>query len=486
MIRNRSQRLWRVPAALLAMALVATSCGDDDDDAGAADTTAAAGTTAAPAADATTAAPASGGEGTIRWFVGLGTGAQPEQLDAQNAVVAAFNESHDDITLEVEIVDNEIAFDTLATEIAGGNAPDIIGPIGIRGSNSFAGQFLDLEPLVESTGFDLSAYDQAQVEFWREETGELTALPFGVFPGVMYFNKALFDEAGLEYPPQEYGQPYADGEPWDMVKVAELAALLTVDGNGNDATNPAFDPNNIVQWGFHHQFGDDARQIAAFFGPGNFVADDGSAQIPPNWLASWQWYHDLIHKTHGAPNQAQIDSDTLGQGNAFNTGNVAMSSSHLWYTCCVRDEDDKGKEFWDLAVVPEYEGQATAKLHADTFRILSSTDNPDAAFEVLTYLLDEAAPELLETYGGMPARSELRDPFFASLDELFPQGVNWQAAIDGLDKPDIPSHEANMPNFDEAEARIDEFEDLITTDPNLDLNVATEELRTDLEAIFKA
>ena len=69
-----------------------------------------------------------------------------------------FNESHDgEIQLEVEIVDNEIAFDNLSTQIAGGNAPDIIGPIGIRGSNAFAGQFLDLEPLVASTGFDLIA-----------------------------------------------------------------------------------------------------------------------------------------------------------------------------------------------------------------------------------------------------------------------------------------------------------------------------------------
>ena len=60
----------------------------------------------------------------------------------------------------LEIVDNEVAYETLATQIAAGDAPDIIGPIGIRGSNSFAGQFLDLEPLVESTGFDLSGYDR--------------------------------------------------------------------------------------------------------------------------------------------------------------------------------------------------------------------------------------------------------------------------------------------------------------------------------------
>ena len=54
----------------------------------------------------------------IRWFVGLGTGQQPEQLEAQEAVVAAFNENHDDIELVLEVVNNDVASDTLSTEIA--------------------------------------------------------------------------------------------------------------------------------------------------------------------------------------------------------------------------------------------------------------------------------------------------------------------------------------------------------------------------------
>jgi multiple sugar transport system substrate-binding protein len=512
-VPTRPTRFRRLAAGAIAVALVAAACGgdDDDDDASGATTaegttaegTTAGGTTAETPAEGTTegtAAPttqppvetvfgggeASGDEAVVRWYVGLGTGAQPEQLAAQRDVVEDFNESHEgEIQLEVEIVDNEIAFDNLSTQIAGGNAPDIIGPIGIRGSNAFAGQFLDLEPLVASTGLDLSQFDQEQVEFWREETGELTALPFGVFPAVMYYNKELFDEADLEYPPTAYGEPYADGEPWDMDKVAELAQILTVDANGNDATSPDFDPENVVQWGFHHQFNDDARAMGTFFGSGSFVADDGTtAQIPENWLASWQWYVDLI-ASGAAPNQSQIDSDTLAQGNAFSTGNVAMSFTHLWYTCCVRDEDGNGLDFWDMAVVPEYQGEATSKLHADTFRVLESTENPEAAFEVLTYLLDEAAPVLLDTYGGLPARADLREPFFAQQDELFPQGVTWDAALAGLDRPDVPSHEANMPNFDEAEAAIDSFESRLASEPNLDVAAAAEELRAQLDAIFK-
>jgi multiple sugar transport system substrate-binding protein len=429
------------------------------------------------------ARPQSGEPVTVRWFVGLGTGAEVEQLDAQNQLVEEFNASQDGIELQIEIVDNEVAYETLATQIAAGDAPDVVGPVGVRGSNYFAGNFLDLEPLMESSGFDLSAYDEAQVEFWREDDGALTGVPFGVFPSMIYYNAELFDEAGLDYPPAAYGEPYADGDPWDMDKVAELAMLLTVDANGNDATSPDFDRENVVQWGFHHQFNDDARAIGTFFGPGSFVAEDGSTQIPENWLASWQWYVDLI-AAGAAPNQTEIDSDTLAQGNAFNTGNVGMAFTHLWYTGIVRDEEGNGREFFDIAPVPEYDGVATAKLHADTFRILDSSENPEAAFEVLAYLLDTGAPVLLDTYGGMPARQDLRDPFFAQLDEVFPQGVNWQVAEEALERPDVPNHESNMPNFDEAEAVIDAWEDRLTTEPGLDVAAAAEELRVSLDAVF--
>src|SRR3990172_2263328 len=95
--------------------------------------------------------PASTEPVTVRWFVGLGTGQQPEQLEAQEAVVAAFNETHGDIELVLEVVNNDVSSDTLSTEIAVGNAPDIVGPVGVEGSNLFTGLFLDLQPLIDST-----------------------------------------------------------------------------------------------------------------------------------------------------------------------------------------------------------------------------------------------------------------------------------------------------------------------------------------------
>jgi ABC-type glycerol-3-phosphate transport system substrate-binding protein len=54
-------------------------------------------------------------------------GGCPEQIDAQNAAVEQFNATHDDIELVIEIVQNDVAYDTLATQISSGNGPDIVG-----------------------------------------------------------------------------------------------------------------------------------------------------------------------------------------------------------------------------------------------------------------------------------------------------------------------------------------------------------------------
>ena len=73
----------------------------------------------------------------------------------------------------------------------------------------------------------------------------------------------------------------ADGEEveWTMDTLRELALELTVDADGNDATMEEFDPNNTVQWGYGVQF-PELRGVATFFGPGNFVDDEGNAVDP--------------------------------------------------------------------------------------------------------------------------------------------------------------------------------------------------------------
>ncbi len=430
------------------------------------------------------ARPQSGEPVTVRWFVGLGTGAEVEQLQAQEDLVAEFNDSQDAIDLQIEVVDNEVAYETLATQIAAGDAPDIIGPVGVRGSNYFAGNFIDLEPLMEASGFDLSAYDEAQVEFWREDDGALTGVPFGVFPSMIYYNAELFDEAGLDYPPAAYGEPYADGDPWDMDKVAELAMLLTVDANGNDATSPDFDLENVVQWGFHHQFNDDARAIGTFFGPGTFVAEDGSAQIPENWLASWQWYVDLIDRRRCAQPVA-VRLRHVGGGATPSTRATWRWPSPTCGTrasCATRRATDESSSTsprcrsttaWRRpSCMPTRSASSTrVRIRRPRSRCspTCSTQEPRCCSTPTV----ACPPVRIFAIRSSPSstRSSRRESTGRSLKR------HWSGRT-------CPNHESNMPNFDEAEAVIDEWEDRLVTEPGLDVAAAAEELRASLDPVF--
>ncbi len=88
----------------------------------------------------------------IHWFCCLGAGDSPEQVPTEEAIVEEFNASHDNIELVLEIVDYDSAFDVMSTEIAGGNAPDIVGPVGVSGAEAFHGQWLDLTDVIASSG----------------------------------------------------------------------------------------------------------------------------------------------------------------------------------------------------------------------------------------------------------------------------------------------------------------------------------------------
>src|SRR5919109_629371 len=197
-----------------------------------------------------------GGKVCIRWFVGLGTGTDAPQIATQEEVVADFNASQDEIQLILEIVPYNSARDVLSTQIASGAGPDIVGPVGWGGSNDFFGQWLDLTPYIENSGFDPSIFDPALVQFYQTEEGQV-GLPFLVFPAAIYYVPSMFDEAGLEYPPAAYGDKYTlDGAEvdWNWETLTEVAKRLTVDVNGANSTESGFDPTQLVQVGFANQW----------------------------------------------------------------------------------------------------------------------------------------------------------------------------------------------------------------------------------------
>jgi multiple sugar transport system substrate-binding protein len=419
----------------------------------------------------------------IRWYIGLGTGTDPDQLTAEQEVVDAFNASHPNIKLVTEVVTYESAFDTLATELASGNPPDIVGPMGVDGAESFHGQWLDLTSLIEANSYDLTQYDEGAVNFYNTGGEGQLGIPFGIYPSVMYYYKPLFDEAGLNYPPHKYGEKYVwqDGTEaeWNYETVRELGMKLTVDANGKDATDPAFDAANIIQYGYVPKY-QDARAMGSYFGAGSLVAEDGkTAQVPPEWAAAWKWIYDGEFTDHFIPPLSVIDSTDFGAGDPFGSGRVAMALTHTWYYSEITLEN------WDMAAVPSYNGKTTANFNADTFRIMKTTKHPQEAFEVLTYLLGDASLKLLDTYGAMPARISDQANYLSTVAAQYPWNPDFQVAVDGVSYADNPSFEAYIPNYLEARDRVvNDFTSMLQTTPGLNMDDEITKLVADLQTIY--
>ena len=227
------------------------------------------------------------GDVLIRWYCCLGTGDAPEQVEVELKVTEDFNASHEGIHLQFEGFIYQGARDALSTQLASGNGPDIVGPVGIGGAEAFHGQWLDLQPHIDKAGFDMSQFPESTVDLYNAGGEGQLGIPYAVYPSVLFYKADMFKEAGLAEPPHEWNSEYTmpDGSkrPWDYDTVREIAKILTVDENGADATEAGFDPEKIVQWGFEPQR-DDLRQTGAYFGAGCFMAADGKTARDPGRL----------------------------------------------------------------------------------------------------------------------------------------------------------------------------------------------------------
>jgi len=465
-------------------------------------------TTEAPVADATATAAATAtltpypvaecaaGKTCVRWFVGLGTGTDPAQITTQEEVVKDFNASQDKIQLILEVVPFAAAKDALSTEIAADNGPDIVGPVGWGGSNAYSGQWMALGDLIKKNNFDTTIFDPALIKFYQVE-GEQVGLPFAVFPGAIYFVPAMFDESGVAYPPQKYGDKYKmpDGTmvDWNWDTVTKVAQLLTIDKNGKNATEEGFDKTQIVQIGYNAQW-QSPLSVATFYAGAEKIysgekTGEYKSAIPASWKAAWKWYYDGMWGAKPfIATGALAGSPEFGAGNVFNSGKAAMGLTQTWYTCCLGDFAKAGNQF-QLGIQPMgSDGKVHGRIDADTFRMWKGSKNPDAAFTVLAYLITTGGDKLLPAYGAMPAIASKTDAFFAkkSADYPFVTKESWNVFVQGLAYPDTPSSEQFQPNWNEATARQQTFMDLMnnTAPDKFDFDAEFQKMVDDVNVIY--
>jgi multiple sugar transport system substrate-binding protein len=425
----------------------------------------------------------------LRWYCCLGTGEDPTQQPTEKSVSDAFATSFPGSSLKFEVVTYDSARDTLATQIRGDNSPDIVGPVGIGGFAAFQGEWLDLAPYIAKSHYDLTQFPQVNVDFYKSPAEGEIGIPFDAYPSMVWYKKDMFTEAGLAEPPHTYGTPYTmpDGTTaeWNYDTLKTIALKLTVDKNGKAADEAGFDPNNIVQYGFEPQR-DDLRGLGAYWGAGNLTGPDGkTVVIPDAWKAAWKFFYDGMWTSHFIMNgKVYASQEFNGGGYAFFSGRVAMSENFLWTTYGVADAGTD----WDLAAIPAYNGKVTSPLNADSFGILKTTKNPDAAFAGLTYLTGDASDQLLQAYGGMPTRVDKQDAFFTTLGQSagFPAKVDWQVVKDSVQYADNPNFEAPMPKYNETLDILSKYLSKWTTTPGLNMDSEFDALQKEIQATWNS
>jgi len=152
-------------------------------------------------------------------------------------LIQKFMEKHPTIEITAESAPYNQFFQKLDTQISANNAPDVWLSDGV-----FVAKFAERGAVRDISDWvkrDLKQEDYYALEFNKDANGKYWGVPQGIQIAVLYYNKDKFDKAGLKYPDENWT--------WDDVKKA--AEVLTLDSNGRNSKDPAFDAKSISQFG---------------------------------------------------------------------------------------------------------------------------------------------------------------------------------------------------------------------------------------------
>ena len=330
----------------------------------------------APGADGDTEGATDGAMDGEQIVLRVGTGDSGEGLAPHQEIIRRFEEANPDITVQLEPVSGSDYYARLLTQIAAGDAPDIMN-IGDDAVPQFvdAEAFLPLDDFIAGEdGLDTSIYLPGLLEPGQWE-GQQWFLPKDYSPMAVYYNKAIFDEYGVPYP--EAG--------WTWDDLVDVATQLTVDTDG-DGTTDIWGLQLPGPWttGFEYWVG------AA---GGSLISEDGESFVgfmdSPETTAAVQLYQDLYHTYKVSPPPA--DMSAWGGGNSeFNNAQAAMMIFGRWFQGGFLENPNI-----DLGLVGTPAGAVDANvLFWGGFGIFSGTEHPEAAWRFLKFYAGEEGAEV--------------------------------------------------------------------------------------------
>jgi len=228
--------------------------------------------------------------------------------------------------------------------------------------------------------------------------GELMGIPFSSETSLGYFNRNMFEQAGVETPDKVAN--------WDWNTQLETMLKMSK-GEGRDRTYGMF-----VSW---HTQGGSAEFI---YGAGaKIISDDGlSAECgSKEMIEAVQWMVDLIHKHKVAPEPASFGKDTgLNLFSVMWNWKSAYVNSGEWAWWIYRDQQLKDKPFKIGFVEPPKHpttGKKGAQGHTLCVAMYSKTRFPQETAALLIPFSTKDVQSLIAP-NWLPARIDAQSGFY--------------------------------------------------------------------------
>ncbi len=390
-----------IATVVLCLIVVLSACGGNEKGANSTISEASATSSASassPALEEASSAPAEDVELTMAQW---GTA---EQVAATQTVLDKFTEKHPNIKVNLVYKDWGTYWTWLTTQAASKDLPDVY-KMSFAYVDKYAklGAMAELDGLISSTGLDLGQFEQPLLAM-HQSGGKQVSLPRDANTVVMYYNKDLFDAAGLDYPASEMS--------WE--EVLPLALKLTLDKNGNNAESPDFNPKKIEQWGIVVDaagMGDAVLEPQLWSNGARLVDDNNKLALDtPEAQEVLQFFRDLTEKYHVNPAQSTIQG--LG-GNpilAFGTGKIGLAFGGSWSAT----DFAKASFKFDVMLPPKFK-EVTSVVQPAGYAMSPNTKKQEAAFALISYLVgEEGQTEMAKLNDGLPANKAAAAAYLAN------------------------------------------------------------------------
>ena len=229
---------------------------------------------------------------------------------------------------------------------------------------------------LDTADYDMSGFRGTEVNYAVD--GVQYAIPFRSDFWVLFYNKDLFDAAGVEYPTNDMT--------WDQY--AELAKKLTDADKGIYGTHYHTWLSAVANW--------------AVCDGVNTLADGNYDDL----LYFYKLYQDL-EDSGACMSYADLKAAGLHYSAAFANGNIAMLPMGYWYvsTLIGYNKDGTCSFNWGITAVPHLEGVAAGSSFGNLTgaMINAKSENKDLAWEYVSWLGGPEGAKATASVGARPA-----------------------------------------------------------------------------------